>query len=276
MTMEAPVDEPMMRARPDPAPAVEIVERDRRRLARAMTSDLTPSVPESTGTSEDVGAGQTGRTAHQASSRSLRGVRLGVAAAIVLIAGVAALMTEGSMETATQLATTPSMRADQAPPTSVPYAAVDPTDLAATHATPKYLPAGAEHDVGKPTLGGGWVDNWALPGEVNSRFMPSSPSGAEPGVWYHPATGIALTQLPQTMSTFHGADERLVYISTIDLGGVAAMVVTPISGYGVYRIAWVRGGVAYDLQSQRLKIAADGTMSGVPVDELIKVAQSIG
>lgn len=106
--------------------------------------------------------------------------------------------------------------------------------------------------------------------------MPSSPAEAEPGVWYHPATGISLTQLPQTMSSFPGADERIVHITTIDLDGVAATVVVPISGDGDYRIAWVRSGVAYDLQSQRLKVSADGAMSGVPIDELIRVAQSIG
>lgn len=199
-----------------------------------------------------------------------------LAAAIVLIAGVAALMREGNVETAAQLATGPSLRAAQAPSASGPYSLVDPNDLAATHATPKYLPAGAEHDVGKSTLHGGWVDNWALPGNQNSRIMPLSPAEAEPGVWYHPATGIALTQLPQSMSTFGGADQRLANITTVDLGGVAGTVVTPISGYGVYRIAWVRGGVAYDLQSQRLKVSADGAMSGVPIDELMKVAQSIG
>ncbi|MDQ6947260.1 MAG: hypothetical protein M3256_13560 [Actinomycetota bacterium] len=270
------MDEAMMRARPDPAPAVEVVDRDRRRLAGAMTSDLTPSAPGATGSS-DLGAGQTGRTARRGTGRILRRVRLGVlAAAVVLVVGVGALMARGSGETATRLATTPSSQADHVPPTPAPYAGVDPKDLAATHATPKYLPAGAEHDVGKATLRGGWADNWTLPGEANSRIMPATPAEAEPGVWYHPATGISLTQLPQTISSFPGADERIVHITTIDLGGVAATVVVPISGYGDYRIAWVRSGVAYDLQSQRLKVSADGAMSGVPIDELIRVAQSIG
>lgn len=153
--MEEPVDELVMRARPDPAPAVEIVERDRRRLARAMTADLTSSVPGLTETS-DLGTGQTGPIADQASGRSLGRIRVGVlAAAVVLIVGVAALMTAGSVETATQLATAPSFHADQVPTTSAPYGGVDPKDLAATHATPKYLPAGAEHDAGKSTLRGG-------------------------------------------------------------------------------------------------------------------------
>lgn len=153
--MEEPVDEVMMRARPDPTPAVEVVDRDRRRLVLAMTSGLTPPVLGPTATS-DLGAGWTGRIAHQASGRSLRRVRLGVlVAAVVLVVGVGALIARGSGETATRLATTPSSQADQVPPTSAPYAGVDPKDLAATHATPKYLPAGAEHDAGKSTLRGG-------------------------------------------------------------------------------------------------------------------------
>ena len=194
--------------------------------------------------------------------------------AVALVAALVLPM-RSRVDTTTQLATAPP---DSAPAVTGPaYSGVDPSDLASTRAKPSYLPAGAVYEGGHSVkYTNAWVDAWSLPGEVNSSVMPPTPSERTPGVWYHPATDIALTQLPQTISTFFGADTRLVHIATVDVNGVPATVVTPTNGYGVYRIAWVRGGVAYDLQSQRLKVDADGTMSGIPIEELLLMARSVG
>lgn len=155
-------------------------------------------------------------------------------------------------------------------------AAPDPADLARTHATPAYLPAGAQSAGGTSALHGGWLEHYTLPGKVNSREMPATPTKPTPGIPQHPATGIDLREWPQDVSTFQGADPRLATVTTITLPGATATVVTPISGYGVYRIAWVRGGVAYDLQTQRLKAGGDEGSSGMPLAELVKMAESIG
>ena len=151
--------------------------------------------------------------------------------------------------------------------------APDPRDLARTHATPKYLPAGAQSTGGR-SLKGGWVEHFSLPGTVNSRTLPDTPDQYVRGSGAHPATGIDISQWPQDFSTFHGADPRLVQVTTISVMGVTATVVVPTSGYGTYRISWVRDGVAYDIQTQRLKAGDEGT-SGVPITELVKIAQSI-
>lgn len=267
--MDEPIDVLLLLARPDPVPLAQTVQRHERQLAGAIAGGPANAF-------HPLGAGGRSRLRRPSGgARSLRRSRM-----VLLCVGLAALAAlvmplRARVGTQTQLATVP--RDDGSAPTSPAYSRVDPNDLVSTHAKPFYLPAGAAYEGGHPIkYTSGWVDSWSLAGEMNSRVMPPTPSEGTPGLWYHPATDITLTQVAQTTSTFHDADTRLVKIETVDLVGVPATVLTPVNGYGVYRIAWVRGGVAYDLQTQRLKVDAVGTMSGIPIEELLLMARSIG
>jgi len=154
-------------------------------------------------------------------------------------------------------------------------AAADPANLATNHASPTYLPTGAHAGASRSLAGGGWTQNFTLDGVANSDEMPADPSqwnGQGPA---HPATTIQLTELPQTASALGPFDSDTYSQSQVTIHGVTATVVVPRNGYGVYRIDWVVGGVAYDLQCERLNTNGEGT-SGVPTSELVKIAQSIG
>jgi len=207
------------------------------------------------------------------------GVRavLGLGVVAAAVAGAASLHSPGAPSRVEVVAPKPAVVGIALNESSAPVP-VNPGDLASTHAIPKYLPAGAESTGGKTTIHGGWAEHYTLPGKVNSREMPDAPAMPVAGVPSHPATGIDLVELPQTISTFSRgtADPRLATVSTITVMGVPATVLTPNNGYGTYRISWVVNGVAYDLQSQRLKAGGDEGTSGIPIDELIRVAQSIG
>lgn len=205
-------------------------------------------------------------------STALRAV-LGVSV-VVAVAGVVTLRSSEAPTRVEVGAATPVVAVPEVAPALATASAPDPGDLARTHATPKYLPPGAQSAGGR-SVKGGWVEHYSLPGKVNSRTLPETPDQFVRGSGAHPATTIALSQFPQDVSTFQGADPRLANVSTINVMGVSATVLVPTSGYGIYRIAWVRDGVAYDLQTQRLKASAEEGTSGVPLTELVKIAQSI-
>jgi hypothetical protein len=267
--MDEPIDAVLLLARTEPVPHPHVAQRHERQLAGAMAgSRANPS---------SAGAGRNRSSAPPGAARSLRRSRLVVLSAALAVGLALVLPLRARVDSSQTEVATASPDRGTVPTTSPAYSGVDANDLASTHAKPSYLPVGAVYEGGHPVkYANGWVDSWSLAGEVNSRVMPPTPSEGTPGAWYHPATDIALTQLAQTTSTFHAADTRLVKIETIDLNGVPATVVTPVNGYGVYRIAWVRAGVAYDLQTQRLKVDAAGTMSGVPIGELLLMARSVG
>ncbi len=189
--------------------------------------------------------------------------------ALTAVAGVAAMRVH-STPTRVEVAPPAPATANVAAVTS--GGGPDPADLAARHATAKYLPAGAQSTGGRSVIHGGWAEQFTLPGAVNSREMPGAPT---PGVPAHPATTIDFVQLPQDTSQLAGVDQRLADVSTITVMGVQATVVVPKSGYGVSRIDWVKDGVAYDLQSQRLIAGGNEGISGIPLTELIRMAQSI-
>ncbi len=201
--------------------------------------------------------------------------RLRVALGLAVAAGAVVVVTMRSSGVPAPLTVGASAPVVASPSPALSATAPDPDDLARTHAVPGYLPAGAEPAGGKAVLHGGWIQHFTLPGAANSRELPATPTKPTPGVPMHPATGIDLSQWPQDVSTFQGVDPRLATVVTISLPGATATVVTPISGYGVYRVSWVRGGVAYDLQTQHLKAGGDEGTSGIPLTELVKMAESI-
>ncbi|MGH9222207.1 MAG: hypothetical protein ACRD2W_00015 [Acidimicrobiales bacterium] len=192
-----------------------------------------------------------------------------VAGAVLVAAAVAALPTR---QAETQISVgAPAMR--PAAQVSVPGEKISAADLARNHANPTYLPEGAA-SLGGRAIEVGWVEAYSLPGVVNSRTLPESPDQYVKGSAAHPATRIVLSQYAQDFSTFQGVDPRIASVSTITVMGVPATVVVPLSGYGTHRISWVRDGVSYDLQTQRLYAGAEGT-SGIPIEELIRVALSV-
>ncbi len=191
---------------------------------------------------------------------------------VAAVAGVAAMRVH-STPTRVEVASPAPAVANAAAVTS--GAIPDPADLAARHATANYLPAGAQSTGGRSVIRGGWAEQFTLSGAVNSNEMPGVPTKPTPGVPAHPATTIDFLQLAQDISVLAGVDQRLDDVSTITVMGVQATVVVPKSGYGVSQIDWVKDGVAYDLQSQRLIAGGNEGISGIPMTELIRMAQSI-
>lgn len=196
--------------------------------------------------------------------------------ASVLIAGAGIVAAAVAVLPTRQAETQVSVGAPTVQPAaqvSVPAEKVTAADLARTHANPTYLPEGAA-SMGGRAIEAGWVEAYSLPGVVNSRTLPEAPDQYVKGSAAHPATKIVLSQYAQDFSTFQGVDPRIASVSTITVMGVPATVVVPLSGYGTHRISWVRDGVSYDLQTQRLYAGAEGT-SGIPIQELVRVALSV-
>ncbi|HEV2891784.1 MAG TPA: hypothetical protein VGX28_15540 [Frankiaceae bacterium] len=152
-----------------------------------------------------------------------------------------------------------------------PAAAPDRHD--AGHARPAYLPAGATL-VAERERDGVLVQRYALAGEANQDRMPTDISSYDGTSEAHPATYVDLYQT-RRVPTMLGPVDRVSYDEApVTIGDAVGRVVTPRDGYGTYRVSWAADGVTFLLSSLRLRTVTQGT-SGVPVEELVRIARSV-
>ncbi len=112
-----------------------------------------------------------------------------------------------------------------------------------------------------------------LVGEANADTFPAS--GGLTDESQHPASVLsyAVTDNPSN-SLPDAIDLEFFEVRTVSLkNGGTARVATPVSGYGPYRIDWVMSGKLFTLLGSRG--STDKGDSGLPMDELIKIAESV-
>jgi hypothetical protein len=135
---------------------------------------------------------------------------------------------------------------------------------ATAHREPSYLPAGATRTFAgpHPRFTDTWIYAYALPGLANAE------SGQTP------ATSLTVTEMPGSTIQPPPADEYYGE-QVVDVNGHSGSLSYPKSGYGGFRVDWTDGSTVYTILVNRLDTGASG-ISGVPADELLKVARSVG
>lgn len=151
----------------------------------------------------------------------------------------------------------------------------DPATCPATVERPTYRPPAVSSQTidCRPGL---YVVTYALSGPSNTRAVPA---GTEPKNWpldgsVHPASQISFTAangytaLPAPMATPTYYD-----IYAAQFGQTIVRVTAPKSGYGPYRLEWLKAGRLFTIIAVR-GVTNTGP-SGVPLDELGKMADSV-
>lgn len=117
---------------------------------------------------------------------------------------------------------------------------------------------------------------YALSGLANRDTFPASGPSRSDGT-QHPASIITLSALydPTGVLPAPLADPTYFFVRSLSIGGGrTARVSSPKSGYGPYRVEWVQGGEFYAIIGTR-GFTSDGK-SGVPLSQLVKMAESVG
>jgi len=152
----------------------------------------------------------------------------------------------------------------------------DPATCPSAAPQPRYRPQAVSTETTdcRPGL---YIITYALSGQSNTRAVPS---GVEPKDWprdgsVHPASQISFsavsgyTSLPAPMATPTYYD-----INAARFGQTTVRVTAPKNGYGPYRLEWLRAGQLFTIIAVR-GVTNTGP-SGVPLDELGKMADSVG
>lgn len=156
-----------------------------------------------------------------------------------------------------------------------PNGITDPAQCPAHLAGPTYRP----REVSAQTtqcLPGLYVITYTLSGPSNTRAVPP---GVQPKDWpldgsVHPASQISFsaasgyTSLPAPMATPTYYD-----ITPGRFGQTTVRVTAPKSGYGPYRLEWLKAGTLYTIIAVR-GVTNTGP-SGVPLEDLGRMADSV-
>lgn len=144
------------------------------------------------------------------------------------------------------------------------------------YVTPSYLPPGTV--LANTSRGDDpeYVEKeYQLPGPANADTIP--PGGIDDSNLYavHPASVITVTYAPEVKAvpTEIVTGSEFSDVTPAVVGGHPAFVTTAKNGLGVVRIDWVDDAGYHIVMCDRLK-TVDG-ISGVPADELLKVASSL-
>ena len=151
-----------------------------------------------------------------------------------------------------------------------------PASSAAASHRPTYLPAKAAATPKVDCVGESSALIYSLLGVENADTFPAGGASGKADGSEHPASVIVVNTVPANGSLLPDAPTADAYVSvtTVTLSpGVSARVIAPTSGYGVYRIDWVKNGLVHQLVASRGH--TDHGDTGLPLSELLRMAVSI-